>query len=93
MADQQTASTPARLEGRGLSCVRDDRVLFTDLGFGVSEGEMLLIEGRNGTGKTTLLRVICSIRRPDTSSGPASRSRSWGRNTTGTSPTSATTTA
>jgi heme exporter protein A len=65
MTDQQTASAPARLEGRGLSCVRDDRVLFTDLGFGISAGEMLLIEGRNGTGKTTLLRVICSIRRPD----------------------------
>ncbi len=55
----------ARLTGRALSCVRDDRTLFTGLGFGVDTGEALIIEGRNGTGKTTLLRAICSIRRPD----------------------------
>lgn len=54
-----------RLAGRALSCVRDDRTLFSGLGFGVDIGEALIIEGRNGTGKTTLLRAICGIRRPD----------------------------
>jgi heme exporter protein A len=54
-----------RLTGRALACIRDDRTLFSGLGFGVDTGEALIIEGRNGTGKTTLLRAICGIRRPD----------------------------
>jgi heme exporter protein A len=65
MSDTAAQSHAPRLEGRALSCVRDDRVLFTGLDFGVSPGEALLIEGRNGTGKTTLLRAICGIRRPE----------------------------
>jgi heme exporter protein A len=65
MSHAAPPGSPPRLEGRGLSCVRDDRVLFTGLDFGVGVGEALLIEGRNGTGKTTLLRAICGIRRPE----------------------------
>jgi heme exporter protein A len=53
------------LAGEGLECTRDDRVLFTGLDFSVDSGGALLVEGRNGTGKTTLLRMICGIRRPD----------------------------
>ena len=53
------------LVGQSLECSRDDRVLFRDLEFAVSAGEALVLEGRNGTGKTTLLRMICGIRRPD----------------------------
>jgi len=53
------------LLGQSLECSRDDRVLFKDLDFAVEAGEALVVEGRNGTGKTTLLRMICGIRRPD----------------------------
>lgn len=53
------------LSGHALACTRDDRVLFHDLDFRVSDGQALLVEGRNGTGKTTLLRTLCGIRRPD----------------------------
>lgn len=53
------------LMGQALKCTRDDRVLFKDLEFAVDEGEAMVLEGRNGTGKTTLLRMICGIRRPD----------------------------
>lgn len=49
----------------GLSCVRDDRVLFNDLSFEIRSHQMLLLEGRNGSGKTTLLRALCGIRPPD----------------------------
>ena len=53
------------LLGQGLECMRDDRLLFSDLQFEIHPGEALVVEGRNGTGKTTLLRMICGIRRPD----------------------------
>lgn len=55
----------ASMETRNLACIRDDRILFEGLGFSVQSGEMLLLEGRNGSGKTSLLRILCSIRLPD----------------------------
>ncbi len=58
---EQTVS----LEADRLSCIRDDRVLFEDLSFAVSSGEAIVLEGRNGTGKTSLLRILCGLRRPD----------------------------
>lgn len=53
------------LEACDLACIRDDRTLFEGLEFSVRSGEMLLLEGRNGSGKTSLLRILCSIRLPD----------------------------
>ena len=55
----------ACLEARSLTCIRDDRTLFEDLEFRLEAGETLLLEGRNGSGKTSLLRILCSIRLPD----------------------------
>ena len=55
-----------RLEGSGLECVRDDRVLFSGLDFVLGPGQTLLLEGRNGSGKTSLLRILCGIRLPET---------------------------
>jgi len=53
------------LEAADLACIRDDRVLFEHLGFTLATGELLMLEGRNGSGKTSLLRILCSIRLPD----------------------------
>ena len=50
------------LEVQSLECVRDDRLLFSDLSFSVAEAEVLQIEGSNGCGKTSLLRIICGLR-------------------------------
>ena len=55
-----------QLQGENLSCTRDDRELFTGLGFTVHPGQVLLLEGNNGSGKTSLLRIICGFREPDT---------------------------
>jgi heme exporter protein A len=53
------------LEGKSLSCIRDDRVLFEQLAFELVSGQVLLLEGKNGSGKTSLLRILCGFREPD----------------------------
>ncbi|HEI8866547.1 cytochrome c biogenesis heme-transporting ATPase CcmA [Serratia sp. AKBS12] len=53
------------LEVRNLSCVRDERVLFSGLSFSLSSGEIVQIEGANGAGKTSLLRILAGLARPD----------------------------
>jgi heme exporter protein A len=53
------------LEGNNLSCIRDDRILFEQLNFKLPAGQTLLLEGKNGSGKTSLLRILCGFREPD----------------------------
>lgn len=53
------------LQGRDLSCIRDDRLLFEGLTFELVSGRVLLLEGKNGSGKTSLLRILCGFREPD----------------------------
>ena len=60
--------TPPRFEAVDLECVRDDRTLFSGLCFSVTGGQALVLEGQNGSGKTSLLRILCGIRLPDAGS-------------------------
>lgn len=53
------------LQAIGLSCSRDDRLLFEGLNFELTPGRVLLLEGRNGSGKTSLLRILCGFREAD----------------------------
>lgn len=53
------------LRASELSCIRDDRVLFSGLSFTVVPRQVLLLEGKNGSGKTSLLRILCGFREPD----------------------------
>lgn len=52
------------LECIDLSCVRGDRTLFSELSFSVSEGELLHVKGANGSGKTSLLRMLSGLMLP-----------------------------
>ena len=59
------STSTAQLQGNALTCIRDDRILFSNLSFRLKASQTLLIEGRNGSGKTSLLRMLCGIRMPD----------------------------
>jgi heme exporter protein A len=58
-------STPSLLTTEKLECTRDDRLLFNGLSFSLAGGEVLQIEGPNGSGKTSLLRILSGLRRAD----------------------------
>jgi heme exporter protein A len=51
----------AKLSADGLTLFRGERCLFQDLSFALNPGELLLLEGRNGTGKTSLMRAIAGL--------------------------------
>ena len=53
------------LQTSDLTCVKDDRVLFENLNLSLSAGQMLLVEGKNGSGKTSLLRILTGLNLPE----------------------------
>ena len=54
----------ARLELRGLQAVRGRRTLFSGLDLAVPGGCVLRVQGANGAGKTSLLRMLCGLLAP-----------------------------
>jgi heme exporter protein A len=53
------------LQAVALSCSRGDRRLFSNLNVTVKPGSLLAVSGENGSGKTSLLRILCSLLSPD----------------------------
>lgn len=51
----------AKLSGNDLTLIRGERCLFEELSFALNSGELLLLEGQNGSGKTSLLRAIAGL--------------------------------
>ena len=51
----------AKLSATGLTLFRGERCLFSDLSFALNPGELLLLEGQNGSGKTSLMRAIAGL--------------------------------
>lgn len=64
LSTKQSGSEPVQtavLRAEQLYCERDDRVLFAGLDFSLNPGELLQVKGSNGSGKTSLLRIICGL--------------------------------
>jgi heme exporter protein A len=49
----------------GLECVKGYDSLFKDINFSLSPGEIMQIRGTNGSGKTSLLRILTGLSQPD----------------------------
>ena len=52
------------LEAVDLECVRGERSLFRGLSFRLERGQSLFLQGANGSGKTSLLRMLCGLVAP-----------------------------
>ena len=58
------STTDFELAANDLSAVRGERLLFKQLNFSLKNGTVLYLQGANGTGKTTLLRMLCGLSKP-----------------------------
>jgi len=59
------ALTELLLQAQSLECSKNDTVLFRDFGFALNSGEILQVDGANGSGKTSLLRILCGLAQAD----------------------------
>ena len=64
LSDISSTSIAPILSAYELRCVRGERCLFDGIGFSLSAGQCLHLLGSNGSGKTSLLRIIAGINRP-----------------------------
>lgn len=78
-ADPAPGSDPdPLLRVDGLACTRGGRRVLRDVGFALAPGELILVSGPNGSGKTSLLRCVAGLLAPDAGS-IAGRARAKGR--------------
>jgi heme exporter protein A len=47
-----------------LTCIREERILFENLSLSICPGDIVQIEGANGSGKTSLLRILAGLSQP-----------------------------
>ena len=59
-----THAPAALLEARGLTFLRNEEPIFGPLDFALHKGEVVLMEGANGAGKTSLLKVLSGLLEP-----------------------------
>ncbi len=56
----------AKLIATDLTLIRGERCLFENVGFALGPGQLLLLKGCNGSGKTSLLRALLGLLEPET---------------------------
>lgn len=52
-----------KLRGQKLACIRGDKPLFSNLDFELSPGRALILRGANGSGKSSLMKIIAGLLR------------------------------
>lgn len=60
----RSADSPPSLAVVDLECFRGDNLLFEGLNFSLEQAQYVQIEGANGSGKTSLLRILAALSRP-----------------------------
>ena len=58
-----TTDTPT-LSAKDLTCIRGTQTLFSNLSLQLSAGQWLYLQGENGAGKTSLLRILAGLTLP-----------------------------
>ncbi len=61
---QSEHETAPMLAGERLACLRSHRLIFAELSFRVGRGEVLVLTGRNGSGKSSLIRMMAGLLPP-----------------------------
>jgi heme exporter protein A len=56
--------TTALLNAQGLACTRGNQRLFSDINLQLGAGQWLYLQGENGAGKTSLLRILAGLTLP-----------------------------
>jgi len=59
----QKTSTPL-ISAVNLTCIREERLLFDELSLEIYPGDIVQVEGPNGSGKTSLLRILSGLSQP-----------------------------
>ncbi len=61
----QTSNQAAPLlSATNLTCIREERLLFDQLNIEINAGDIVQVEGPNGSGKTSLLRILSGLSQP-----------------------------